>query len=177
MTSDAPAPRHRLVLVVILVALVAAACGGGSSPPAASGGKLLPATPTELPTFDLAGFNALLAQLKGTPVLMNIWASWCGPCVVEAPHLAKAARDFDGKVQFIGVDILDKVEPARAFIRKYGWTYPSVFDPNGAIRDGLGFLGQPVTAIWNRSGRRVFVWAGTISEDLLAEQLALVTKR
>lgn len=187
----------RLAGIAALV-LLAAACGSpdanrsaGRSPDPATGGStaptdsgppteragspsLLPATPVELPEFDLARFELLLEELKGTPVLVNVWASWCGPCREEAPVLASAARDFEGRVQFLGVDIQDQLAPARAFIEEFVWPYPSVFDPPGAIRDGLGFVGQPVTVLYDRSGERVFVHSGAITSAVLREQLSQV---
>lgn len=77
------------------------------------------------------------------------------------------AREFRGTVQFLGVDILDHLEPARAFIRKYGWPYPSVFDPTGAIRDDLGFVGQPITIVYDASGKQAYSWSGPVREDEL----------
>jgi thiol-disulfide isomerase/thioredoxin len=91
---------------------------------------------------------------------VNIWASWCGPCKVEAPNLARAAREFGRRIQFIGVDIMDKRGAAAQFIRSEGWLYPSVFDPTGSIKTGLGFLGQPDTLFFDPTGRQVSISAG-----------------
>ncbi len=154
----------------VAFALVAGACSSPASNPSPQG-PLLPSSPTSLPQFDPARFHQLLAQLRGKPVLINIWASWCGPCIAEAPGLARAARDYEGRVQFLGVDVLDQRGAALAFIRKYGWVYPSVFDPTGAIRNDLGFVGQPVTVVLDSSGRRVFTWSGALSESQLRKEL------
>jgi cytochrome c biogenesis protein CcmG/thiol:disulfide interchange protein DsbE len=157
----------RLVVAASAVAFLSVACTGGNGQP--TGPVSLPASPTALPTFSSSQFKQLLTTLHGTPVVVNVWASWCGPCIVEAPRLARLGREFQGKVQFVGVDIEDQVAPARAFIRKYGWTYPSVFDPTGGIRNGLGYIGQPVTILYDRAGKRVFVNSGAVSEaDLRA---------
>jgi len=166
--------RSALTLLVLMIALslVTAACGGKTQDvTATAGGRLLPSRPDQLPTFDLARFRRLVAQLRGKPVVVNVWASWCGPCTAEAPELAKVARATQGKVQFLGVDIVDKVTPARAFIHKYGWIYPSVFDPSGAIRDGLGFIGQPVTVLFDQQGKQVWSWSGPVSQDVLTAEL------
>lgn len=163
--------RDLVVAAAVLVTLVAA-CSKGASPQGPSPqGPLLPSSPTALPLFDAARFHELLSQLQGKPVVVNIWASWCGPCIVEAPGLARAARDYQGMVQFVGVDILDQRTSAQAFIRKYGWTYPSVFDPTGAIRGDLGFVGQPVTMVIDSAGKHVFTASGAVAEATLREEL------
>jgi cytochrome c biogenesis protein CcmG, thiol:disulfide interchange protein DsbE len=187
----------RVALALAIVAAMAAACGGEpsgrtprngvratnapgaaqASPSAGSASApLLPSSPTELPQFTPAMFRELLGQLRGTPVLVNVWASWCGPCRVEGPHLSAAAKEFDGRVQFLGVDIQDQIVPARGFVQEFGWPYPSVFDPTGAIRDDLGFVGQPVTVVYDREGEQVFVWSGAISEEKLTAELNEVVR-
>lgn len=161
--------RSRPLVAILLAALVAVGCSNGGG--GRSDGPLLPADPEELPAFDLATYERLLAELEGTPVLVNIWASWCGPCRDEAPHLASAHAEFGDRVQFLGVDILDERGSAREFMREYGWTYPSVFDGPGAIRDGLGILGQPATLFYDASGELVKTWSGPLTEEALAEGL------
>jgi cytochrome c biogenesis protein CcmG/thiol:disulfide interchange protein DsbE len=138
------------------------------------GASLLPACPTALPTFDLATFKSLLAQLHGTPVVVNVWASWCGPCIKEAPELAEASGAHRGRVQFIGVDIQDHGPAATAFIERFGWSYPSVSDPSAAIRDGLGLIGQPNTIFYDRTGKRVHVVSGPVTAQILAAELAKI---
>lgn len=159
--------RRSLVSATVL-ALLAAACGG-AGPGGGGTAPLLPADAFELPPFDFATYEKLLGQLEGTPVVVNIWASWCGPCRAEAPHLAAAAQAYEGRVQFLGVDILDARESAREFMREFGWTYPSVFDETGAIRDQLGIIGQPATLFYGADGELVDTWIGPIPpEDLTA---------
>jgi thiol-disulfide isomerase/thioredoxin len=155
-------------VAAVTVAILSSACTDAPEPnPSTTKGVTLPPSPTALPEFTSAQFRALLRKLKGKPVVVNIWASWCGPCTAEAPGLARVARAFEGKAQFLGVDIIDHVPPARAFIRKYGWSYPSVFDPTGAIRDDFGFIGQPVTVVFDRAGDVALTHSGPIPEELL----------
>lgn len=137
----------------------------------ASTASLLPTNVLALPSFDYAKFQELLGQLRGTPVLVNVWASWCGPCQAEAPHLADAAERFGSKVQFLGVDILDSRPSARSFMEREGWTYPSVYDETGSIRDQLGFIGQPVTAFFDASGTLVSSWSGPVTPEILTRRL------
>ncbi len=161
---------RRALLALAVVGLMAASCGGsraGNGPT----GSLMPAGPDALPAFDLTRYEALMQELRGHPVLVNIWASWCGPCRREGPHLAAAHAEYGDRVQFLGVDILDSRESARAFMREMGWDYPSVFDPPGAIRDGLGLLGQPATLFYDASGTLVETWVGPVDRQSLSELL------
>ena len=167
--------RLRRLVATVLCAFVAAGCSGGDGD-AATEGPLLPTDPYELPSFDMAAYEQLLAEIEGTPVLVNIWASWCAPCRDEAPLLAAAHEEFGDRVQFLGLDILDERASARTFMRENGWTYPSVFDGPGAIRDGLGILGQPATLFFDESGELVKTWSGPLTEEALREGLdAIVT--
>jgi thiol-disulfide isomerase/thioredoxin len=106
--------------------------------------------------------------------VVNVWGSWCPPCQVEAPDLARVSREFEGQVQFLGVDILDDRTAAREFILRFDWPYPSVFDPEGEIRDRLGYLGQPITVIYDRRGDVAFEWTGVVNADLLRAEIGKV---
>jgi len=158
--------------LLMAVAVAASACGGSDNPtvPAASPVRL-PSSPISLPSFTPSQFRDLLAGLRGKPVVVNVWASWCGPCVLEAPLLATAAQTYRGKVQFVGIDIQDQLGPARAFIRRFGWSYPSVFDPTGSVRDSLGVIGQPNTVFYDSSGARVYVSSGPLTGNVLRTEL------
>src|SRR2546428_7467117 len=158
--------------------VLAAGCGGsGKGPTDGSSSPLLPSSPTALPRLDPAAFQALLTELHGKPVVVNIWASWCGPCRQEAPELAAVSRAHQGQVQFVGVDVVDKVGLARAFIQQYGWIYPSVFDATGAIRDSLGLIGQPDTLVFDAAGQRSFVSSGPITRQILEAAVAKALQR
>jgi thiol-disulfide isomerase/thioredoxin len=170
--ADMPIRRFAPLLALLVLALVACSSGGTQD---GAGGPLLPEDPYELPAVDPASFEALLAELEGTPVLVNVWASWCEPCREEAPHLAAAHAEFGDRVQFLGLDILDEREAARRFMREYGWTYPSVFDLPGAVRDSLGLLGQPVTLFYDASGALADTWVGALTEDQLTQRLERIS--
>lgn len=165
----------RLAALALVTALALAACGAEAPAPSRDAPRsLLPEDRLALPAYDLATFEAMLAELRGTPVVVNIWGSWCPPCRAEAPELADVSRAFEGRVQFVGVDILDSRPAAREFILQADWPYPSVFDPTGAIRDGLGYVGQPVTIVYDGRGQKTFEWVGAVTGDQLRKELRKV---
>jgi thiol-disulfide isomerase/thioredoxin len=164
---------RRATVAVAIGAVLLAGCAEERAAPdqEPTARSLLPEDRLALPQFDLARYRALIAELEGTPVVVNIWGSWCPPCTVEAPELSKVSKEYAGRVQFVGVDILDAREPARDFILRYDWQYPSVFDPTGAIRDGLGYIGQPITLVHDRNGELAFEWNGVITAELLRTEI------
>jgi cytochrome c biogenesis protein CcmG/thiol:disulfide interchange protein DsbE len=164
----------RFAIAVLAAGILAAACtnGGGSGHAAAA---TLPSSPTALPQMSYDQFKQVLGSLKGKPVLVNFWASWCGPCRAEAPVLAQLSKQYAGKVQFVGVDVADQAAAARAYIQKYRWTYPSVADPTYGIRRGFGLLGQPDTILYDTSGKQVWEAPGAITQGSLSSHLSQVT--
>jgi cytochrome c biogenesis protein CcmG, thiol:disulfide interchange protein DsbE len=115
---------------------------------------------TRAPAFDLARLNGTgklsLASLRGKVVVVNFWASDCQPCKQEMPRLEAAARRYAATTTFVGVDLLDFKGPARAFLKRYGATYPVVFDPSGETVGPYGVgQGTPQTFFVDRRGRLI----------------------
>ena len=171
-----------MVVATLAIAMASAACKGSPAPsPGPSGtattgaGQItLPSSPEALPLVDVAGFRELLVQLHGTPVVVNVWASWCIPCIDEAPLLRQAALDHLS-VQFLGVDVQDSKDGAIGFIHAHGIPYPSVFDPAGAIRNSLSLQGQPDTLFYDANGVLQATSIGQISQATLDQNLAKIT--
>ena len=181
MPSMRPLLRAALLATLLVPACAGAGADGPSEPAAGrtpasnvATAALLPTSVDALPALDLAGFRELLGQVRGTPLVVNVWASWCGPCQEEAPRMAAAAAGNPG-VQFLGVDILYTRSDARGFLAEHGWTFPSVFDATGAIRDGLGLLGQPVTLFYAADGSLASTYTGPIPEAELTARIAAIT--
>jgi cytochrome c biogenesis protein CcmG, thiol:disulfide interchange protein DsbE len=114
------------------------------------------------PTFRLGrldGDGTLdLVSLRGKPVVLNFWASWCVPCKGEAPMLERASRQYSKQgVVFVGIDWHDLKSDARRFLSHHSVTYPTVLDRSGSIADRYGVVAVPETYFVDRRGRLVGV--------------------
>ena len=99
--------------------------------------------------------NLSLASLRGKPVVLNFFASWCEPCKAESKVLVDAARQYGNQVVFLGVDYHDVTSDGRKFLRAHGITYPTVQDGPGDIGDKYGLTGVPETYFIDAKGRLV----------------------
>lgn len=108
------------------------------------------------PAFDLetlAGGRLSLAQLRGSPVVLNFWASWCLPCREEAPLLTAAAADYAARgLRVVGVVYQDSAQSARDFMAQYGQTYDGLLDPDGRTAIDYGVFGIPETYFIDAGG-------------------------
>jgi len=117
-------------------------------------------------------FEKGIAALKGYPVVVNVWASWCGPCRFEFPTLQKLSAEHGRQVAFLGVNSQDSDASARTFLGEDPVPYPSYTDPDKKLADSLGAtLGLPDTAFYDRSGKLVYLKQGpyTSPADLQAD--------
>lgn len=176
-----PDLARRCLAVVALSAVLATAagCGSGSASTSKPTGDqaivIVPPAKREAPV-DLAGKTLdgqplSLAGLRGKPVLLNIWASWCAPCRKEAPELVKAyARLQPRGVTFVGIDTRDTSEAASAFVRNFGLPYPSLVDDGQmllALRGAVPPSAIPSTVILDDQGRIAGRVLGAVSESTL----------
>ena len=145
-------------------------------------GRLPAASPTTVgsaaPDFvvaDLDGTPIRLAELRGRPVVLNFWASWCGPCVEEFPLLREAAAQHaDEGLAIVGIVHDDRSEAARDFMARNGATWPSAMDPGERVASAYGILGPPETYFIGRDGRIAARQFGPLSAASLPEQLATI---
>jgi cytochrome c biogenesis protein CcmG, thiol:disulfide interchange protein DsbE len=165
-----------LILAAIVPLLVAALLGAFLLTRGPAG------TPTTIgssaPDFvlaDLDGNPLRLADLRGRPVVVNFWASWCGPCVEEFPLLRDAAaRHADDGLAVVGIVWRDRSEAARDFMRRNGATWAAAMDPGERVARDYGILGPPETYFIGRDGTIVARQIGQISSASLDEKLAAI---
>lgn len=127
------------------------------------------------PAFSLlpagGGPRVSLADLRGQPVVLNFWATWCGPCHDEHGILVRAAQALAGRVRFVGVAYEDDEESVRQFVRQNGGGYPSLMDEHGRTAIAYGVYGVPETFFLDAGGRIVAKHTGPLGEAQLAAQL------
>lgn len=129
--------------------------GSGSGSGSGSGGAGREAT--QLPGVTLASFEdggtpLALRSLRG-PAVVNLWASWCGPCKRELPYYAQLSKKYAGKLDVVGIDFQEtKASAAQALVRDTGVDYPLYLDPDGALRA----IGLPKVILVDAAGKVVF---------------------
>jgi thiol-disulfide isomerase/thioredoxin len=179
-------PRRALATIALVaaVAVAVAACGGGNGP----GASAPPETSTQGAPAKLArnaeqgdrivgegkaAFERRLAELRGYPVVVNQWASWCESCRFEFPFFAEAAKRYRTEVAFLGLDSQDERDGAKEFLREFPVGFPSIFDPDAEVAAAYGG-GQawPTTIFFDRDGEVANVKIGAYATaELLDEDI------
>jgi cytochrome c biogenesis protein CcmG/thiol:disulfide interchange protein DsbE len=171
-----------LVAAVLVLLVTVAIAGCGSSQGGDYGGKhpdyatALAASPAPLAALHrqadqlLPGgkdaYEGRIAALQGYPVVVNVWASWCGPCRFEFPHFQQAAADLGKRVAFLGIDTQDSDDAASTFLEEAPVPYPSYTDPSKDIGEAIGAsLGLPDTAFYDRRGKLVYLKQGPYDSE------------
>ena len=153
------AETFAVALVVALLALLVwrvAHGNGGSVATALAAGKRPAAPSFDLPRLDGKGRFDLASVRGHKPVVLDFWASWCGPCVQESRRLQRAHERYGDRVAIIGVDTKDLSSDARPWLRRHGITYPSVHDGSGGVLNRwVGRTALPSIFFIDRQGRVV----------------------
>lgn len=120
---------------------------------------------------DLDGASVSLESLRGRPVVLNFWATWCAPCAVEHPVLLEGARAYAGDVAFYGVLYGDKAEAARTFLAARGAAYPTLVDEDQSTAIDYGVAGVPETFFIDKEGKIAKKVSGPLSMATLVQTL------
>jgi cytochrome c biogenesis protein CcmG/thiol:disulfide interchange protein DsbE len=109
-----------------------------------------------------------LSDLRGRPVLVNFWASWCPPCREEMPAFQRVWKKYSGEgLMIVGVALQDTEDAATAFVHQVGVTYPVGMDMEGDSARGYNVTALPMTFFLDRDGNVASAWTGTLSEEEL----------
>jgi thiol-disulfide isomerase/thioredoxin len=166
--------RARLVIWLLVLAAGAAALavwGFGSS-----GSSIVGRRAPQLPSERLSGppvtLTRLLAGAGGRSAVVVFWASWCGPCGHEAPALERFAQSAEGRGRIVGIDWSDGLSGARAFVRRYRWSFPTLRDGDGTVGNRYRMTVLPTTFIVDADGRIGAALRGPQTQASLAAALA-----
>lgn len=197
--TTTPRGRHPLVLgtVAAAVALAAAMATAAVLAPSPGAGRqptpevelrfsgddqdpapppLVGGDPTGQP-LPAANFSMLegglrsFAHYRGTPLVINFFASWCPPCVAEMPAFESVHRELGGEVGFLGVNLRDSVGNATELVERTGVTYDIARDPAGELAEALGVVAMPSTVFVSAEGVVVGTQAGEVSADQLRQKV------
>jgi thiol-disulfide isomerase/thioredoxin len=145
---------------------------GGAIPTAGNtAGKTLP--PQSFDTFD--GTTATFADFRGKPLVVNVWASSCAPCVKEMPSFQQVHQELGDKVTIVGVNNQDRADKAQELATKTGVSYPLLRDPQGELFVDMELAVMPTTLFVDANGRVVYTRAGAMDaaeiRELIDEKL------
>jgi cytochrome c biogenesis protein CcmG, thiol:disulfide interchange protein DsbE len=169
-------PRRILVVAAVLPLLLLGVIGvallaRGPSGTTTTIGSVAP----DFSLVDLDGDPVRLADLRGQPVIVNFWASWCGPCVDEFPLLRDVAEEHaDDGLVVVGIVYRDRVEAARAFMERNGGTGPAAIDPDDRVAEAYNIFAPPETYFIGRDGRIVARHIGQFTADSLEDKVAAI---
>ena len=121
--------------------------------------------------------EAALSELRGKPVVLNFWASWCKPCEEEAPLFKEAHDRYEGRAHIVGINIRDARSDALAFVEEYDLDFLQVRDEGLSIYDDYGLTGQPETFFLDQDGVLIDHVPGPVTSEMLFSRLDLLVAR
>ena len=140
------------------------------------------AATTPAPDFtmtDADGATLTLADFKGKPVLLNFWASWCGPCASEMPDIQSAWEEHGNDVEFVIVNMTgmngETEQSAKAFLAENNYTFPCYFDANNSAASAFGVSSIPQTYLINAEGNIIGAYMGAMDASVLAQGIDMLT--
>ena len=175
----------KLLILMLVFALLLSGCAAGgaavtepiSTEPASTEAPQVVAP--DFTVYDADGNEVKLSDYLGKPVVLNFWASWCGPCKMEMPDFNEKHQQLGGDVQFLMINLTDgtteTVEGASAFIASQGYTFPVFYDTTSMAAAVYGISAIPAPFFIDAEGHAIAQATGAISGATLQQGIALIT--
>lgn len=130
----------------------------------------------DITVYDAQGKAVKLSSLQGKPVVLNVWASWCGPCKQEMPSFQAAYEKYDGQLQFMMVNLTgqDSMADAKALLTETGYTFPVYYDTDNSAAQSYNTGSIPATFFVNKEGQLVTYAIGAINESVLEQGIGMI---
>ena len=137
------------------------------------------AAATDIPLVDYVGNEITLSSFKGKPVVLNFWASWCGPCKMEMPHFEKMYKELGDEVEFVMVNLTygrETMANAKNYVDTNGFTFNVYYDTQGKASTAYNISSIPMTVFIDKDGKLVERKIGTLSEAQLRTRIENINK-
>ena len=146
--------------------------------PATTDAPIDPQPAPDFTVYDADGKAYKLSDMKGKPVVLNFWASWCPPCKAEMPDFDEICKEYEGRVTFMMVNLTDgkneTVESARNFIHMMEYSFPVYYDTDMDAANKYGIQSIPTTFFIDAEGRLIAYYTGAMSGETLKKGISLI---
>lgn len=167
--------KRTLLFIIIVVPIVILLAFGLTRDPNLLSSALLNKPAPDFSLVDLEGKTVRLSSLKGDIVVVNFWATWCGPCLQEHQTLQWARKEYQNEpIHWLGIVYQDQESEARSYLKKYGRPFVALFDPQSKVAIEYGVGGVPETFFIDKAGIVRNKLSGVLTPDYLGQQLEML---
>ena len=172
MNSAPRFPFSRRSPVLVLAAFLAVLLFGCREGATAGGSEAGIGSKPEFRLKTMDGRNLGPRDFPGQVVLVDFWATWCGPCQIQARILESLHGDFKGKVQFLAANVGEDEATVKSFLQKKPFPYPVLLDPDDEVSSGLGVYALPTLMIVDKKGKILYIQSGVADGPTLRQVFA-----
>ncbi len=168
--SRALRSRRSVLVVASFASFLLLSCQEGATAPA--GKALKPGSKVEFQLDSVDGRKLGPPDFRGQVVVVDFWATWCGPCHLQARILEPVYRDYKGRgVQFLAANVGEELETVKSFLKNKPFPYPVLLDPQDAVASNLGVFALPTLLVVDTKGRVTYFQSGIADGDTLRQMI------